>query len=165
MRWIPAALVMSVAAVAAGCGDEATPAPAAKATSQRAVKTNDYVASPTLTAGSAGQLFAIPGLGRFRASCKGEGRAVISYRASSATSQLVTTEGGAASSNGWLDPGQSMAVGLGREIGPRVEWQVAVLSKGRIEVASAAFTVGTLPGSSGRGCLVSAKAEVTKRPR
>jgi hypothetical protein len=96
--------------------------------------------------------------------CRRPGEAEISYtaRARSAT-QLVTTENLGLSSNGRLDPGQRMAVAIGRRIGPRVDWQVALLSEGSVEGATASFTTGKLSGRS--GCFATGKAQVTERRR
>jgi hypothetical protein len=48
-------------------------------------------------------------------------------------------------------------------MGPRVEWQVALLSEGHIDVATASFTAGRLSGSF--GCFVSGNATVAERRR
>ena len=156
----PAVVVVAVAL--AGCGSDGVDAPA-PARQKPEVQTSDYVATPTLNEGGSQRLFAIPALGRFRATCTGPARAQISYRAARATAtQLVTTES-RVSSNGRVDPGQRIAVAIGRLTGSRVEWQVTLLSAGRIKVATAAFTVGPLAGA--HGCLVSGKAEVAERQR
>jgi hypothetical protein len=166
MGFRPAAFVVSVAAGAAlaGCGDDAVDPPARRAAAEPAVTTNDYVATPTLSEGSSERLFSIPLLGHFRATCTGPARAEISYKAARGTAtQLVTTENRGFSSNGHVNPGQRMAVAIGRPLGPRAEWQVALLSAGRIKVATATFTVGRVAGS--HGCLLSGKAEVAERQR
>jgi RNA polymerase sigma factor (sigma-70 family) len=54
-----------------------------------------------------------------------------------------------------------MAVAVGRTSGPRVDWQVALLSKGAVEVAAASFTAAELSGSF--GCFVTGKAQVVYR--
>jgi hypothetical protein len=162
-RW-PAVLLAFSFVGAAGCGDDEVGAPTSRASAQRAVETQDYVASPTLARGTAAQLFAIPGLGRFGARCNHPGEAEISYTsAGGSATQLVTTENRGLSSNGRLDPGQRMAVTIGRSTGPRVDWQVAVLSEGTVEVATASFTTGKL--SERFGCFVTGKAQVSKRRR
>jgi hypothetical protein len=46
-----------------------------------------------------------------------------------------------------------MAVGIGPQTGPRVEWQIAFISEGRIELATAAFTVGPLLRARAQGSL------------
>jgi hypothetical protein len=56
-----------------------------------------------------------------------------------------------------------MAVAIGRRIGPRVDWQVALLSEGSVEGATASFTTGKLSGRS--GCFATGKAQVTERRR
>jgi hypothetical protein len=56
-----------------------------------------------------------------------------------------------------------MAVAVGRTSGPRVDWQVALLSKGAVEVATASFTAAKLSGSF--GCFVTGKPQVTERRR
>ena len=56
-----------------------------------------------------------------------------------------------------------MAVGIGRQTGPRVEWQIAFISEGRIELATAAFSVD--PPSGNHGCFVFGTAEVAARRR
>jgi len=159
----PAALLTFVAVAAMGCGDDAG-GPAPGASPQQAVETDDYVASPTLARGSAARLFAIPGLGHFGARCKRPGEAEISYTAAArSATQLVTTDNRGISSNGRLNPGQRIAVAIGPRVGPRVDWQVALLSEGTVEVATASFTTGKLSGSF--GCFVTGKAQATQRRR
>jgi hypothetical protein len=46
---------------------------------------------------------------------------------------------------------------------PRADWQVSLLSKGAIEVATVSVTVGRLPG--GPFCFVTAKADVGRGSR
>jgi hypothetical protein len=75
---------------------------------------------------------------------------------------VTTVTARAGSSNEWLDPGQRVAIAIGRETGQPTDWQVALLSKGRIEVLTASFTVGALPKY---GCFVSGKAQVAERRR
>jgi hypothetical protein len=156
------ALQIAVAASLAGCGSQSAPS-GESGPATPPVKTSDYVASPALQQGSSELMFAIPKLGRFRASCTGPARGQISYKAATdAADQLVTTENRGFSSNGRVDPGQSIAVAIGRPRGPRVEWQVAQFSAGGVKVATASFAVAPLTGSP-RGCFVSGKAEVAER--
>jgi hypothetical protein len=160
-----AALVSTALAVAVtGCGGSEIDAPERGAVSRAAVESKEYVASPTLGRGSAKRLFAIAGLGRFGASCRRPGQAEISYLvAPGSATQLVTTETARAGwSNGWLDPGQRVAVAISPQTRPRTDWQVALLSKGRIEVLTASFTVSPLAKF---GCFVTGKAEVASRRR
>jgi hypothetical protein len=161
------AAFVAVGAVAAGlaaCGNDEASAPVQTVPLIPAVAASPYVASPTVRAGSTARLFTLPGLGRFRVRCRRGARAEISYRAARrGADQLVTTEHRLASSNRRLKPGSRIAVGIGRRRGPLVEWRIAFISEGRIEVATAVFRVGLLPG--GRGCFVSGTAEVGERRR
>jgi hypothetical protein len=148
----------------AACGSDDVSGPAQTVSSRPAVATDAYVASPTLGAASTARLFTLPGLGRFRAHCRGGARAEISYRtARRGTDQIVTTEHRLGSSSRRLKPGRRLAVGIGRQTGPRVEWRIAFISEGRIELATAAISVGPLSGN--RGCFVSGAAEVAARRR
>ena len=62
-----------------------------------------------------------------------------------------------------LKPGRRLAVGIGRQTGPHVEWEIAFISEGRIELATAAFSVD--PPSGNHGCFVFGTAEVAARRR
>ncbi len=152
----------AVAAGLAPCGDDEASAPAQTVPSIPAVAASPYGASPTLRA-----------LGRQR-DCSGFqdsgafGRAAGTARGARSPTgppadQLVTTEHRLASSNRRLKPGSRIAVGSGRWSGPLVEWRIAFISEGRIEVATAAFTIGLLSGGS--GCFVSGTATVGERRR
>jgi hypothetical protein len=166
MKGISVALLLSAAVLSAitGCGGDEVNGPLSGKVVGAEVMSSKYIASPTLGSGTAAPLFAIPGLGRFRASCRRPGQAEISYTiAPGSATQLVTTETAqVGSSNGWLDPGQRVAIAIGREAGPRVDWQVGLLSKGRIEVLTASFAVGRLGNF---GCFLTGKAEDAKRRR
>jgi hypothetical protein len=147
---------IAVVAFLAGCGSQAAP-PRESSPAASPVTTGHFVASPTLGEGGAQPLFAIPDLGHFRALCTSPGHARISYTvARGSASQQVTVDSRAAE---FRDPGERVRVDIGR----RSEWQVARLSKGRIEVATATFTTGALSGR--HGCFVSAKADVAQRRR
>ena len=128
------------------------------------VRSNDYVASPTLSRGDAERLFVVPSLGTFRATCRRPGQARISYTAGRGTAtQLVSavpTRGSPL--NGWLDPGERLMATVGRRAGPRVDWQVGLLSEGRIAVLTGSFAVGGFPKF---GCFVTGKAQVANRAR
>ncbi len=158
---------LAVAALLVGCGSEAVEGPASGAPPTPRVGATSYVASPTLGVGDKApeRLFAISGLGRFSALCKGRGRAKISYKvAAGSATQLVTTEGPREStSNRWLDPGQHTSVAIGPDTGPRTDWQVALLSKGTVEVATGSFTVARLNSPS--LCFVTGKANLTTSRR
>lgn len=154
-------LAISMLAVVSGCGTGDIRESAPRSASEPVVERGDYVASPTLQEGASQQLFAIPLMGRFRASCTGPARAEISYKVARDTAdQFITTEN-RISSNSHLKPGQRVAVAIGREIGPRSEWQIALFSAGGIKVATGSFAVARLTGS--KGCFVSGKAEVAER--
>ena len=162
----PAALIASTATALAvtGCGGGDVDATPRSDATHAAVSSTDYVASPTLGRGTAARLFAIPGLGRFGASCGRPGVARISYTAApGGATQIVTTETpGGTGSNTWADPGERVAAPIGARTGPRVDWQVGLLSEGRIEVLTASFTVARMPEF---GCFVTGKAHTAKRPR
>ena len=148
----------------AACGSDDVSEPAQTVSSRPAAATDAYVASPTLGAASTARLFTLPGLGRFWAYCRSGARADISYRtARRGADQIVTTEHRLGSSSRRLKSGRRLTVGLGRETGPRGEWRIAFISEGRIELATAAFSVGPLSGK--HGCFVSGAAEVAARRR
>jgi hypothetical protein len=130
-----------------------------------AVSSSDYVASPTLGRGTAERLFAIPGLGAFRASCTRPGEARIAYRAErGGATQIVTTAApGGTESKAWADPGERASVPIGPRRGPRVDWQIGLLSEGRIHVLTASFTVARLAKTF--GCFVTGTAHAAKRLR
>lgn len=155
-----AALAITAVVTAAGCGGgadrprpDAAPVPAV----------THYVASPTLSRHSAESLLVMPGLGRFRVACTRPGVARISY-AARLTGQTVAAETARVTRPiVSLFPGKHVAVMLDHRIAPRADWQVAIVSEGRIDVATATVTVATL--GSDYGCFVSAKADRVRRGR
>jgi hypothetical protein len=167
MRRSSAALVASAAAalVATGCGGGDTAATPRGKAAPAAVSSSDYVASSTLGRGTAARLFAITGLGTFRASCIRPGEARISYRVEpGGTGQIVTTATPRGTgSNTWADPGERVTVAIGPRSGPRSDWQLGLLSEGRIGVVTASFTVARLAKTF--GCFVTATAHSAKRRR
>jgi hypothetical protein len=143
-----------------GCGSDERRSSAGESPAD-AVSTGSYVASPTVARGTAGPLFAIPGMGRFSKTCNGRGLSDVRYRAAvRGADELVTHSSTLGSSTLWLRPGDGLAVG---PRGGRKDFQIAILTEGRVTVATASFTAGTLKGSS--SCFVSAKADVSTRQR
>ena len=141
-----------VACLAAGCGSGERSSSQSGADS---VRTASYVASPTVGPGTSARLFAIPGLGRFTARCNRRGRASVAYTvAAGSASQLVTRR-----SSRWLDPGDRLTDG----VGDPSQWQIAILSKGSIQVATASLSAKRMKGSP--LCFVTAKADVSARRR
>ncbi|HEX6654171.1 MAG TPA: hypothetical protein VF072_15605 [Thermoleophilaceae bacterium] len=135
----------------------------ARGAGSSAAAATQYAASPTLSRGSGARLFSIPGVGRFRASCARPGTARVSYVADD-TSQSVTVETARATRPAVsIDPGERVAVTVDRRTAPRSDWQVAILSEGRIDVVTASVTVAQL--APGFGCFVSAKADRVRRTR
>jgi hypothetical protein len=168
MKRASAALMAAAAAAltAPGCGGGGTAPPPRGAATPAAVSSTDYVASPTLGRGTSERLFAIPGLGAFRATCARPGEARISYRVKKrgGTTQLVTAEPGRGSgSNRWADPGERVAIPIGGSRAARADWQVALIAEGRITVVTASFTVGVLGDRF--GCFVTGTAHSATRPR
>jgi hypothetical protein len=167
MKRPPVALIAStVAALAAtGCSDGGGVDTPRADRAHAAVTSNDYVASPTLGRGTSVRLFAIPGLGRFGASCTRPGEVRISYRVEAGgTSQIVTTATPRGTgSNTWADPGERVTVSIGPRTGPRVDWQVGLLAEGRIGVLTGSFTVARLAKTF--GCFVTGTAHTAKRLR
>lgn len=100
-------------------------------------------------------------MGRFTAGCNSKGLADVAYRvAAGSADQLVTYSSTRGSSTLWLNPRSGVAVG---PRGGRKDFQIAILTEGRVTVATASFTAGTMKGSS--FCFVSAKADVSTRRR
>jgi hypothetical protein len=154
-----AALVAAGAAAAvAGCGDGDTRSRAGVAPTGP----DHHIASTTLGRGQDARLFAVPGLGRFRASCTSPGVARISYRAApgSATQSVTTRTARGESPTAWVDPGDRASAAIDRDRAPRADWQVALLSKGRQQVLRASFTVARLPKF---GCFVTGIADGARR--
>jgi hypothetical protein len=155
------AAVTTAARVATGCGGNEDGSRSRAA----AVTVADYVASPTLGRGSSERLFAIPGLGQFRAACVRTGEARIAYRAArggagqSAAVQTARATRPAVS----LDPGDRVAAAIDRDRAPRVDWQVGILSEGRVDVLTASVTVDSLGAEF--GCFLTAKAHRANRLR
>jgi hypothetical protein len=78
--------------------------------------------------------------------------------------QVVTTAmPGGTESNAWADPGERVSVPIGSGSGPRVDWQIGLLSEGRIHVLTASFTVARLAKTF--GCFVTGTAHAAKRLR
>src|SRR3954463_4716347 len=135
------AVVVSVALAGAGCGAGADSQSRSHAVSAQ-VQSTEYAASPTLSRGSGDELFAVRGLGRFRAVCVRPGVARIEYTAASdSATQLVSrqTAGGARPSAS-LNPGERAATTIRSRSAPRADWQVAILSEGRINIFTGSFT-------------------------
>jgi hypothetical protein len=147
-----AAAAVCVASVVAGCGSgDRSPSQSGP----EAIRSASYVASPTVGPGTAARLFAIPGLGRFTARCNRSGLASVAYRlAAGSASQLVTHR-----TSGWLDPGDRLV----EQVGDPSQWQIAILSEGTIQIATASFSAKRMKGSS--FCFVTAKADVSARRR
>jgi hypothetical protein len=158
-----AVFVITTAALAAGCGGQPDRSTPARSDPARAAGAIHYAASPTLGRGDGEALFAVAGAGRFRATCLRPGVARISYLAR-VTSQSVTVQTATATRPALsADPGDRVAVTIDRTTAPRADWQVALLSEGRIDVLTAGVTVAPL--GSGFGCFVSAKADRVRRAR
>jgi hypothetical protein len=76
---------------------------------------------------------------------------------------VTTATPGGTESNAWADPGERVSVPIGPRRGPRVDWQIGLLSEGRIHVLTASFTVARLAKTF--GCFVTATAHTAKRLR
>jgi hypothetical protein len=161
MRTLAAVALVAVAA-GGGCGGDPRLNSRPTGASPRST---DFVASPTLGRGDRDVLFSIPGLGRFRATCVRPGIARIVYLAErGGATQLMSrqTAAGARPSE-YLNPGERAAITIRSRSAPRADWQIALLSEGRVDVFTGSFTVAVLGDRF--GCFVAAKGSQTARSR
>jgi hypothetical protein len=155
-KWLVA---LAFGLLATGCGQSAPGQQSAQAGSR--VIANELRLSPTHPPTL---LLTVRRMGRFRVKCP-EGRAEVSFRHVGGASVDAVVDTTARSTRAEvIHPGGLMVV-RSRRRASRQEWQLAVSTKARVEVAdvSVAASPGDPVGVTG-GCLVSAQAVVARRP-
>jgi hypothetical protein len=105
-------------------------------------------------------VLSLPRLGRFSGRCADGAALGLSYRNTSATSESVGVNAGPSALAANLDPTERVSV---NPLSAGVQtWQLAVISKGRIEVATVTASVTRLGPAT---CFASIRAEQVRRPR